>query len=449
VPLAIDGLSPTRLVIASPHALSTRPGIRLAGLRNLLSDRASGDEVMAKRASKSSRRSRSGGGSHGHGGNGRKSHARNAGNGEIRKVRYAVIGLGYIAQIAVLPAFEHARRNSVLAALVSGDPEKLKVLGRRYGVKNLCSYDEVDQLFASGEIDAVYIATPNSLHKEYTIRAANAGLHVLVEKPMAVSPEDCEEMIAAAKKNRVKLMVAYRLHFERANLEAAEITRSGKLGDPRFFTSQFCQQVGAGNVRLKRELGGGPVWDMGIYCINAVRAAFAAEPLEVLGAAVSRRDPRFREVPETVSALMRFPKERIASFTCSFGTADRSTYEIVGTQGSITLDPAYEFTEGLAYALRIGGRTRYRRFEKSDQFAPELLYFSECIIENREPEPSGEEGLADVRVITAIHQSIDAARWVELDLPQRARRPTLEQALTRPGIQPPRLVHASPPQPSA
>ena len=334
------------------------------------------------------------------------------------------VGLGYISQIAMLPAFQHAKRNSVLTALVSGDPKKLKSLGRRYGVEHLCSYDEVDDLYASGEIDAVYIGTPNSRHKDDTLRAANAGIHVLCEKPLAVTREDCEEMIAAAKQNRVKLMVAYRLHFERANLEAAEIARSGKLGDPRFFTSQFCQQIGAGNVRLKGDLGGGPVWDMGIYCVNAARAVFAAEPLEVLGATVSRRDSRFREVPETVTATMRFPKDRIASFTCSFGAADRSVYEIVGTKGSITLDPAYEFAEGLSYTLRTGKKERQRHFQKSDQFAPELLYFSDCIIDNREPEPSGEEGLADVRVIRAIHQSIDSGRWVELELPQRSRRPT-------------------------
>jgi glucose-fructose oxidoreductase len=356
-----------------------------------------------------------------------------------------VIGLGYIAQIAVLPAFKNARANSELAALVSNDEQKLQVLGRRYDVPNLATYDGVDDLFTSGEIDAVYIALPNSQHKDYTIRAANAGLHVLCEKPMAVTPEDCEAMIAAAKANRVKLMIAYRLHFERANLEAAEIARAGKLGELRYFTSQFSQQVHDGNIRLDGRLGGGPAYDIGIYCINAVRTLFAAEPLEVLATQVTRRDTRFREVPETVSVMMKFPRERVASFTCSFGAADRSTYDLVGTEGSITLDPAYEFAEGLAYQARIGGRTRYRRFAKSDQFAPEVMYFSDCIRHSKEPEPSGAEGLADVRVIQAVHQSIDAGRWVELELPQRTRRPSIQQELRRPGIHPPRLVHASPP----
>lgn len=345
----------------------------------------------------------------------------------------------------MLPAFKNAASNSTLAALVSSDRQKLKSLGKRYGVQHTCTYDEVDDLFASGEIDAVFIALPNNMHKDYTVRAANAGLHVLCEKPLAVTAEDCEEMIEAARENGVKLMTAYRLHFERANLEAAELAQSGKLGDLRYFSSEFSQQVSPGNIRLDGELTGGPVYDMGIYCINAARTAFAAEPTQLIAAATRPRDRRFREVPDTVSVIMKFPGERIASFTCSFGAADRSTYAVVGTKGSITLDPAYEYAEGLAYTLRTNGRTRERRLEKSDQFAPELIYFSDCILQDREPEPSGEEGLADVRVIQAIHQSLESGRWVQLDIPQRSRRPTLRQEIRRPGIEPPRLVHAAAP----
>jgi glucose-fructose oxidoreductase len=138
-----------------------------------------------------------------------------------KKVRYAVIGLGHIAQAAVLPAFKHARRNSVLAALVSGQPKKLKQLGTRYRVPIRCGYDEADKLFHSGAIDAVYIALPNDMHKQWTLRAARAGLHVLCEKPMAVSARECEAMIRATRAASVKLMIAYRLHFDRANLEVA------------------------------------------------------------------------------------------------------------------------------------------------------------------------------------------------------------------------------------
>jgi predicted dehydrogenase len=356
------------------------------------------------------------------------------------KIRYAVVGLGHIAQIAILPAFAQAAQNSTLAALVSDDPQKLRKLSRRYGVRHVCSYDDADELFGSGEVDAVYIALPNAMHREYTERAARAGLHVLCEKPMAVTAQDCERMIAVTRENGVRLMIAYRLHFERGNLEAAEMAHSGTLGDLRFFSSNFSMQVAPENFRSSRNLGGGPLYDIGIYCINAARAAFEAEPVEVFATTVTRRDQRFREIPETVAVLMKFPQERIASFTCSFGAADRSAYEIVGTKGSITLDPAFEYAQGVQYTLRLGKRQRARRHEKSDQFAPELLYFSDCIIHEREPEPSGEEGLADVRVIEALNRSIQTGKWVSPQLPQRRRRPTLRQEIRRPGIQPPPLV---------
>jgi predicted dehydrogenase len=357
-----------------------------------------------------------------------------------RKIRYAVVGLGHIAQTAILPAFAQAQQNSALAALVSDDRQKLRKLSHRYGVHRVCSYEDAHELFQSGDVDAVYIALPNSMHREYTERAASAGLHVLCEKPMAVTSEDCERMIAVTRRNGVKLMIAYRLHFERANLEAAAMAHSGTLGDLRFFTSNFSMQVAPENFRSSRKLGGGPLYDIGIYCINAARSAFAAEPIEVLATAVARRDHRFKEVPETVAVVMKFPQERIASFTCSFGAADRSAYEIVGTKGSITLDPAYEYAQGVESVLRLGKRVRARRYEKSDQFAPELIYFSDCILHDFEPEPSGEEGIADVRVIEALNRSIATGRWVSPELPQRRRRPTLRQEIRRPGIQPPPLV---------
>jgi glucose-fructose oxidoreductase len=361
------------------------------------------------------------------------------------QVRYAVIGLGHIAQAAVLPAFGHASRNSMLAALVSGEPKKLKVLGKRYRVPRLCAYEELDELFASGEIDAVYIALPNHMHKEFTVRAARAGLHVLCEKPMAVSPRECEQMIRATSEANVKLMIAYRLHFERANLEAVQAAKSGQLGELRFFSSDFSMQVSEDNIRIDGEKGGGPLYDIGIYCINAARYALSEEPVEVLATATRSRDPRFREVDETVVGVMRFKDERLASFTCSFGATDRSTYTITGTRGSITLDPAYEYAQGLAYEMRIGERKRKKSFGKSDQFAAELLYFSDCIRKDRDPEPSGEEGLADLRIIEAMQRSIQTGRWVPVELPQRRQRPTMRQEIRRPAVpREPPLVDVQP-----
>ncbi len=298
----------------------------------------------------------------------------------------------------------------------------------------------------SGEIDAVYIALPNDMHKDYTIRAARAGLHVLCEKPMAVSASECEEMIRATRAANVKLMIAYRLHFERANLEVAKLARSGKLGELRFFSSDFSMQVSDDNIRLNPPgKGGGPLYDIGIYCMNAARYCMGEDPVEVWATGTRSKDPRFREVDETVAATMRFKDERLATFTCSFGAADKSVYSITGTKGSVTLDPAYEYAVGLAYRMKIGERETKKKFGKSDQFAPELLYFSDCVLNDREPEPSGEEGRADVQIIEGMLQSISSGRPVRLDMRQRQDRPTLRQEIRSPAVpQEPKLVDVKP-----
>jgi predicted dehydrogenase len=359
-----------------------------------------------------------------------------------QNIRYAVVGLGHIAQAAVLPAFGHAKRNSTLTALVSDNRTKLKELSRRYRVEPTFSYAGYDDCLKSGLIDAVYIALPNSMHAEYSIRAAQAGVHVLVEKPMAVTEKECLAMIRAAQKHRVKLMVAYRLHFEEANLKAMELVKSGKLGQPRFCTSAFALQVRPGNIRTKAELGGGTLYDLGIYCINAARYLFQAEPHEVIAYSAAREDARFKNVDEMTAAVLRFPDDRLASFTSSFGAADVSSYEIVGTKGTVRLDPAYEYAFPLKLHVTIDGKTRSHTFSKRDQFAPELLYFSDCILQNKEPEPSGTEGLADVRTIEALYRSARSAKSVKLRPVAAKQRPSLKQQKRRPPVDKPALVQA-------
>jgi predicted dehydrogenase len=350
-------------------------------------------------------------------------------------LRFAVVGLGHIAQAAVLPAFRHARPHVELTALVSGTRAKLSQLGTRYRVKNLVSYANADKLFDSGAIDAVYVATPNTEHVQWVIRAAEAGLHVLCEKPLATSVKDCERMIDACERNNVKLMTAYRLHFERCNLEVASLVRRRRIGEARYFDAQFSMQVKAGNIRTDSELGGGPEWDIGIYCQNAARYIFADEPTKVWATATDSGDPRFAEIPETVHVILKFPGERIANFICSFGAADRSRYEVVGTRGSIVVDPAFEYAEGLGYELTIGEKKKKKKFAKSDQFAAELVYFAQCVRGDRTPEPSGKEGLIDVAIIEAIHRSFQSGGWVDLrTTPRKVNRPTLRQEIRRPAV---------------
>jgi glucose-fructose oxidoreductase len=362
-----------------------------------------------------------------------------------RKVRYAVVGLGHLAQVAVLPAFARAN-NSELVALVSGEPKKLSTMARQYGVDRLYSYDQYDECLNQG-VDAVYIALPNHLHREFAVRAAEARVHVLCEKPMAVNSEECRQMISAASKNKCKLMVAYRLHFERANLEAIEIARSGKLGELRFFSSQFAQQVVAGNIRITEPpaRGGGPVYDMGIYCINAARYLFGDEPNEIAAIRASRNDARFRKAEEMTTAVMHFPKERVASFTASFGAADIGQYSLVGTKGSLQADPAYEYAEGLKLKIKVGEKIQNREFPKRDQFAAEITYFSDCILKNRQPEPSGEEGLADVRIIEAIYESARTGAVVKLANSTKKRRPSMAQEIHKVAHGKPKTINVESP----
>ena len=183
------------------------------------------------------------------------------------RIRYAVVGLGHIVQVAVLPAFAHARRNCELVALVSDDATKLAKLGRKYKIPaaRQYSYERFDECLASGEIDAVYIGLPNHLHHAFTLRAAAVGVHVLCEKPMALDERECIEMIEACRAGGVRLMIAYRLHFEAANLRAVELLASGELGQPRYFNSSFSMNVtDDDNIRLSGKKGGGPLYDIGI-----------------------------------------------------------------------------------------------------------------------------------------------------------------------------------------
>jgi len=356
------------------------------------------------------------------------------------RLRIAVVGQGHFAQVAVLPAI--AQLDDVeLAALVSGSRHKLEELGDEYNVHALCDYDDLDDLLASGTIDAIYVAVPNDLHAEITLIAARHGVHVLCEKPMAPTEAECMQMIRACEQRGVKLMIGYRLHFEAANLVAVEIARGGELGSPRIFSSVFSLQVREGNIRVQPRRGAGPLYDLGVYCVNAARYLFRAEPREVIGVRFGGHgDPRFASVDEAYAVTLRFSDERVAQFTCSFGAHDRSHYEIVGTRGVLTLDNAYEYAAEMRMSITGDHGDKERTFEKRDQIAAEIEYFARCIRDDYEPEPSGWEGLEDVRILQAIQSSARFGRAVPIDPIQRPRRPDLGQEIRIPPHEKPRLV---------
>ncbi len=354
------------------------------------------------------------------------------------KVRYAVVGLGYIAQAAVLPSFAHARRNSSLHAIVSGSPEKLNEVGDKYRIPVRATYDDYERCLQ--EVDAVYLCTPNSEHSDYAARAAQAGKHILCEKPLAVTQSECERMIKAAKDNNVKIMTAYRLHFEPLFLEVLEIVKSGKIGEPRFFTSNFSMHARPGGIRTQRELGGGTLYDLGVYCINTARLMFNAEPIEVMARSIDGARSNMPEIDEMTSGILRFDGDRLATFTTSFNANGVSDFRVVGTEGNIHAEPAYEYAEALGYTLTVGENIRKKKGRRRDQFAAEIAYFSDCVMHVRDPEPSAEEGCWDVRVVRALYESANNGGPVKLDNFGPERRPVKTQGQDFPPVREPELV---------
>ncbi len=363
---------------------------------------------------------------------------------EGRKVRYGVVGLGWISQAAFMPGVAHTG-NSEMTALVTGDEKKAQAFGKQYGIANTYHYDAYKSFLASGEVDAIYLALPNFQHREFAVPALEAGIHVLLEKPMAVSEEECRAIEQAAARSGAKLMIAYRLHFEPATLEALRLIRAGTLGEVRLFTSTFCQHVASTNHRARYGFWAGPVADMGPYPINAARMVFGAEPVEVQ-AWGTRKSGLSYNFDEIVAVTLRFPGDRLAQFTVGYGLNRLDEWAAVGDKGAIEMKPGFGFPGPLAFTLTEGDFEKRRSFPKVDQFGGETQYFSECILKDQHPEPDGEEGRLDVRVIAAVERALTTGRPVPLDPVQRHRRPAAEQVRELSVPHQPGLVRAAEPQ---
>ena len=294
-------------------------------------------------------------------------------------------------------------------ALVSGHPEKAQKLAARYGVKDksIYSYQNYDTIKDNPEIDVVYVVLPNSMHPEYTIRAHQAGKHVLSEKPMANTPADCQAMIDAAKKAGKKLMVAYRCRYEPFNKEVIRMVREQELGPVKIVVSDHGFNIGDPNQwRLKRELaGGGSLMDIGIYSLQAARYITGEEPTEVNAMVqTTPGDVRFKEVEETINFQLRFPSGALAN--CTLELRLRRPEPLPGHrhQGLVRAGAGHELhraRSGCAAATSPRSETCPQR----DHFALEMDHMSECVMENKEPLTPGEEGLRDLKIMMAIYEA--------------------------------------------
>ncbi|TGE29428.1 Gfo/Idh/MocA family oxidoreductase [Hymenobacter metallicola] len=337
------------------------------------------------------------------------------------KLGFAIVGLGKFATQQIMPSFKdckHAR----ITALVSGSPDKAKQLAQEYGVaeKSIYSYDNFDSIKDNPEVDIVYIILPNSMHAEYTIRAAKAGKHVLCEKPMATSVEDCEKMIAACNKAGKKLMIAYRAHYEPFNLDAMDRIRKGELGKIKAITSDHGRPVKPTEDKadswrvVKKMAGGGSLMDIGIYALNACRYLTGEEPVEVTAQEFSdKSDPRFKEVEDNIHFTLRFPSGVLASCTSSYSYSEVKRGRVFGDKAWLDLDPLSDYYE---HNMKIGDDKGKEepKLKEGNQFAAELDHMAECVRDNKTPKTPGEEGLKDVRYIMAIYEAAKKGKAVKV-----------------------------------
>ncbi|AIT05400.1 glucose-fructose oxidoreductase [Sphingomonas taxi] len=337
-----------------------------------------------------------------------------------RPLGYAIVGLGSYGLGVIIPQFANCT-HSRLAAVVSGDAAKAQRVAAEHGLpaRSVYSYANFDTIRDNPDVDIVYVCLPNSMHAEYTIRAAKAGKHVMCEKPMAVSVAECEAMIAACKKANRKLMIGYRCHFEPFNLEAMRLARTGAAGKIRYVRTEHGFTQGSPSAwRLKRALaGGGSLMDMGVYSLQAARYMTGEEPIAVTAReSTDRRDPRFTEVEDMIEWTLEFPSGAIAGCQSMY-SANQNHILLMGDKGRIELEPATRY-DGNHMWLGRDGREREvtpPAGPAKTQFAGQLDHLAQCVRSGREPIVSGEEGLRDMRIVEAIYRSAREGRTIRLD----------------------------------
>lgn len=332
-----------------------------------------------------------------------------------KPVGFAPVGLGDISTIFMRACAQTP--NARITGLVTGHPDtKGPKFASQYNVpaSSIYTYETYDRIRDNPAIDAVYIGLPNSMHCEYTVRAAEAGKHVLCEKPMAISSAECRRMIDACRRANVKLMIAYRVHYDVTFKKVRDMVRNGELGEIQTVLGGFYGQKKAGEWRLNRALaGGGSLLDLGIYPLNATRWILGEEPADVR-AFVSTREkgPRFAQVEQTVQWVNKFPSGILFNGGSSYGEQGPAFLQIDGSKGQIHIEPAFYYGD-VTYSYRgnttrgevSGGKPVTGQY---DQFTAEADHFAACIRNNTTPDTPGEEGLADLLAIEAIYRAAGA-----------------------------------------
>ncbi|MDA3821230.1 MAG: Gfo/Idh/MocA family oxidoreductase [Bacteroidales bacterium] len=319
-----------------------------------------------------------------------------------KKVGIALVGLGYYSTDLLAPALLETK-NTYLAGIVTGSPEKEKKWAEKYNIpkKNIFNYENFDQIAKNDDIDIVYIVLPNSMHKEFTIRAARAGKHVLCEKPMALNQEECMEMIAECNNNNVSLSIGYRLHYDPYNIEAMRIGQKELFGKVEHISvgSAF-RNSSSDHWKIQKALGGGAMMDMGVYPLQAARYITGKEPISVSAQGYTYRNA-YKEIEEAISFQLEFPGGTIA--VCSAGFHANYDYlDVSMSKGHLNLRP-YSSYSGLKGETHEG----LLEYPKMNQQAAHMDDMAKCIMEGKPMRVPGEEGLKDMIVVDAIYKALE------------------------------------------
>lgn len=325
----------------------------------------------------------------------------------------ALVGLGYYSTDLLAPALQMTK-HCHLAGIVTGSPNKIPIWQKTYKIKdrNVYNYDNMHNIAYNSEIDVVYIVLPTSLHAKYAIKAAQTGKHVWCEKPMAKTSKECLDIITACRRNKVKLSIGYRMQHEPNTQQVIEFGKFKPYGKIKTLKAEAGYQGGtADHWKLKKEMGGGAMYDMGVYTLNAVRYATQEEPITVLSAKHSTTRPAaFNEVDETTEFSLEFPGGAIANCRTSFGES-LNTLRVDCEKGWYELSPFQAYSG-------IKGKTSDDKLLHAsipNQQAKQMDDDAQAIMNNTPVLVPGIEGLKDIRIVEAVYQAAASGAPIALD----------------------------------
>ncbi len=335
-----------------------------------------------------------------------------------RKLGVALVGLGNYSKLQLAPALLETS-HCYLAGLVTGTPEKAKTWAAQYNIpaKNVYNYQNFDTIRDNPDIDIVYVVLPNFMHAEYTIRAAQAGKHVICEKPLAMNVAEGERMVAACRKAGVTFGVGYRLYYQPHHLEARRLVKEQAFGPLKFIESSFgFTRPAPTSWRLDKQIGGGAIMDLGVYAIQGARRTVGQDPVAVTAQAFTFDKEHFKGIHETVLWQFEFPGGIVSTSTTSYSAFVDRLYASC-QWGWFEVNPAYnaQVTKGRTSKEEMSFTTKkYQQIDQLDDFA--------LAVRNKtQPAATGEEGLKDIRLVEAILRAAETGNKIKLDLVAASR----------------------------